>query len=145
MQVIIKNFELDMKTFVDSYFSSEDKKELVLPVNFTFYRGNIEPSLDEERFLIIVSGLDNDSSKYIIAEYTYELPKEALKTEIGLGQRLEFPKDFIEKNDILNLKISLAITSKHDGDMGIGESIRVGTFFEATINLRNLPEEIIGE
>lgn len=128
MDASILSFDVNAKKSAESFL--DNNQELVIPVKFIFYRGKPYYPNPDERLFVTISGLNYREEEFHISQLAYELPSEAIQTEIGTNYEIKLNKRTIVDNLIDRIKISLAITHKHSGEMGLGESIRIGTFFE---------------
>lgn len=101
-----------------------------MKVNKNYFLSN------DDRFIYITitAGTTPQNEIYLSQEFT-EIPNSqeifSIQSDIFIDKKYLIDENTYLKYDFAN--VSFSYTHKHPGEMGIGESIRVGTFFKTKV------------
>ena len=101
-----------------------------MKVNKNYFLSN------DDRFIYITitAGTTPQNEIYLSQEFT-EIPTYqeifSIQSDIFIDKKYLIDENTYLKYDFVN--VSFSYTHKHPGEMGIGESIRVGTFFKTKV------------
>lgn len=83
-------------------------------------------------FLRVYGKLDNGEI-LILDDKNSNIPSPAANGAFEISEYISISKEIAEQNKIEFVIIEFSYTQKHDGEMGIGASLEVGTFFRTAL------------
>lgn len=126
LKASLLSFNIDLQKLSDSY--NQGSEDLNIRVSGSFFLPN--ENFEEYNRLFISIMLYPDENNKLASQIAYEIPYELIGKSISFDYTFRISKKMIHKKINKYFCLSLATTSKHDGEIGINASLEAGKFFE---------------